>query len=95
MTPPSELPLAAMPIARPIFVLKYVDKMAMLGTNNAPVPTPTHTACARRTCQYVVHRLSIICPNTSITDPKIKRYRKYPASYSGPVNMPTISKRKA
>lgn len=73
---PSELPEAAMPTTVAILVVKYVDKIATLGMNSAPDPIPMQNACAKRTCQYSWHRLSIIWPRTSRRVPLISSARK-------------------
>jgi hypothetical protein len=80
MTPPNDDPDAASPIAVPILVEKYVERIATLGMNKQPVPIPIQKACARSTCQYVWQRLSIIWPRTNMTLPTMSSSRKYPAS---------------
>jgi hypothetical protein len=95
MIPPNDDPDAAIPIANPILVEKYVVKTAILGMNSEPVPMPIQNACARRTCQYSWQSESIICPRTNMKDPKMRSDRTHPASYNGPVNAPTRSRRNA
>lgn len=87
--PPMLLPEAASPIANPIFVLKYVGRMATEGTNNMPPPSPITKPWASSACQNSVHRLSIMKPKTTPKLPMSKRRRRCPRSKMGPVQAPT------
>ena len=91
---PNELPTAAIPVATAILVVKYVLMIAMPGMNSIPIPPPMQNACASKTCQYLVHRLNIIWPRTTKKVPPQSSSRKYPASYNGPVQVPTSITRK-
>jgi hypothetical protein len=55
ISPPVELPHAVMPMARPRFLLKYVDTVATVGQKRQPLPMPMQTPWARNSCQYLVH----------------------------------------
>jgi hypothetical protein len=90
---PKLLPDAANPVANAFFLEKYVAMIATLGTNKQPQPTPTHTACASMTSQYLVQILVIIIPKTTRNEPANSKCRKYPASKSGPVATPTRRRR--
>ena len=59
ITPPNDDPDAAMPMANPTFVEKYVDRMATLGTKRAPVPRPEHgiSALVGMKAHALCHRL--------------------------------------
>jgi ribosomal protein S10 len=46
-------------------------------------------------CQYSVQMDVIIIPNMTKNEPVVMRGRKYPASYRGPVPMPTRRRRYA
>lgn len=46
---PTLLPLAARPVAKDRFLLKYVETIATLGMKRQPHPSPTQTPCARNT----------------------------------------------
>jgi len=77
---PSELPAAHAPTANGSFVVKYVDRIATLGTNSAPAPSPMQMACASTTCQYSWQMLVIIWPKTIRNEPAMSKMRKWPAS---------------
>jgi hypothetical protein len=86
--PPVALPAAANPIARLLFLLKYVLNNASVGQNSAPFPNPQHTPWARKSCQYVVDREVMKTPKTAMKDPIRNTGRKYPASVNRPVKVP-------
>ncbi|KAL9628534.1 MAG: hypothetical protein Q9204_005828 [Flavoplaca sp. TL-2023a] len=74
--PPAEVN----PTANALFVLKYVDTMAALGTYKHPIPNPTHNPCARKISQYLNARLVIINPKTAVVVPTIMRVQMQPLS---------------
>lgn len=92
---PILLPLAAIPVAKALRVVKYCGITAKLGSNRKPAPSPTVTACAIIKCQYCVHKLVIIIPSTAKKEPKATMLLKYPISKIGPDTPPISSRRKA
>lgn len=54
ISPPVALPHAVIPMARPLFLLKYVDTVATVGQKRQPLPRPMHMPWARNSCQYLV-----------------------------------------
>lgn len=42
ISPPVALPHAVMPMASPLFLLKYVDTVATVGQKRQPLPMPMH-----------------------------------------------------
>ena len=92
---PRLLPLVAIPVANDDFREKYVLTMATPGTNRQPAPSPTQTACASSTCQYLLLILNIMVPNTIRNEPVKIKGRKKPASKAGPVQTPMKMSRKA
>lgn len=92
-TPPTLLPEAARPLARPRRFWKYCGRMATDGTNRHPLDSPITMPCARIKCQNSLEMLTIIRPNGSITFPKVSSQRKYPASNRGPVTTPNSMRR--
>jgi hypothetical protein len=59
ITPPSEPPAAAMPVALPRFARKKWLAAANAGVKMRDVPKPPSTPKTRKKCQYFVHRPSM------------------------------------
>ncbi|KAF4119500.1 hypothetical protein GMORB2_4630 [Geosmithia morbida] len=91
---PSPLPTVAVDMASARCRTKYRGTTAMDGTDRQHVPKPTHTPCARSTCQYRVLMLVIMKPAVSSTAPAAIRLRQYPMSNSGPMTTATAMKQK-
>ena len=92
--PPVALPAAAIPIARLLFLLKYVLSKLTAGQNRKPFPRPQHTPCARNSCQYLVEMDAMKSPKTPRNEPMRNTGRKWPASVRRPVRVPTKKRRK-
>lgn len=75
--PPVALPQAVMPMASPLFLLKYVDTVATVGQKRHPLPMPMQTPWARKSCQYFVHTAVVKMPRSWKVVPRRKTSRKY------------------
>lgn len=71
-----------------LFFKKYVLANARLGTKTMPYPKPQQSACARKTCQYVLQRLSMNRPTMYMVLPITFCARKKPASRLRPLTAP-------
>jgi hypothetical protein len=69
-------PAAPTAKAKLLFVVKYVLSKLIAGQNRNPLPRPTHTPCARRSCQYCVDKEAIKIPTTHTTLPVMSTGRK-------------------
>ena len=92
---PIPLPQDAIPIARPRFFSKCIDIKAGAGRYKQPKPIPMVTPCARKTCQYSLHRLVMKKPKTDKNEPTSRRARRCPASNIGPMTNEKTNMRKA
>ena len=84
-----------MPIARALFVVKYVATIATLGRKRHPSPSRTQTPCAKNNCQYSLATLVIIRPNVVNKVPVKINALKYPLSKMGPTTILSATSRKA
>jgi hypothetical protein len=75
MVPPIPEPLAAIPIAKPFFVVKYVGIVATPVRKNALLPRPVQTRWAKMGCQRVEWRLFIMIPKIMTTPLAVTRRR--------------------
>lgn len=50
-------PAAAMPVARPIRLEKYVIKMITPDPNTKPIPIPVIIPCTSKSCHHCVQKL--------------------------------------
>jgi hypothetical protein len=64
MTPPTDDPAIAIPIAAPRFLLKYCDVAEMAGNIRRPSARPVRRPWASKNCQYSLQRLVIIMAKT-------------------------------
>lgn len=83
------MPLVTIPCARALFFENDSPTKARLGTYRRPAPRPMQTPCARKTCQYVLHKLSMKMPKTTPKLPTKSIVRYQPRSKSGPERQPT------
>ena len=85
---PVLLPVAAIPVASMRFLRKYRGMTATDVKPRSPLPIPTQKACARRICQYLVHKLSMNIPKVVMVVPTISINLRYPPSISHPAKTP-------
>lgn len=77
ISPPVALPHAVIPMASPLFLLKYVDTVATVGQKRQPLPRPMHTPWARNSCQYFVQTDVVKMPSNWKAVPRRNTSRKY------------------
>lgn len=77
ISPPVALPQAVIPMATPLFLLKYVEIVAIVGQKRQPFPRPMHTPCAKKSCQYLVHTDVVKMPSSWKEVPMRNTSRKY------------------
>ncbi len=93
-TLPNPVPVAEIARADDLLFKKYELITDSGGMKITPSPNPVHNPCARKICQYSVHKLVMNVPNTTRNDPAIIVDLTYPASASRPekVHMPNARK---
>jgi hypothetical protein len=86
-SPPVALPHATMPMAKLLFLEKYVETKLIIGQKRHPFPRPRHTPCAKNSCQYCVDKDAMNSPRICRTVPRTIICLKYPESVSRPVQV--------
>lgn len=93
-TLPNPVPVADIASADDLLVKKYELMTDSGGMKMTPSPKPVHKPCAKKICQYSVHRLVMKVPKTTRNEPTMMVDLTYPASASRPekVHMPKARK---